>query len=38
LKENPEFAGMNLTEMHIFAKELIRKNDIESALKVLFIK
>lgn len=38
LKENPEFVALNLTEMHIFAKELIRKNDIESALKVLFIK
>ena len=38
LKENPEFIGLNLIEKHIFAKELIKKNDVLGALKALFVK
>ncbi|MGB5244760.1 MAG: flavin reductase family protein [Lutimonas sp.] len=37
LKENPRFKGLKTKEKHIFAKEFLEKNDIESALKVLLI-
>ena len=36
--ENPRFNGLNSTEKHIFAKEFLENNDIESAWKVLLIK
>ncbi|MFD1314205.1 flavin reductase family protein [Namhaeicola litoreus] len=37
LKENPQFLRIKTKEKHIFAKEFLEKNDIESALKVLLI-
>lgn len=38
LKENPHLLGQNTIEKHTFAKELLEKNDVESALKVLLLK
>jgi flavin reductase (DIM6/NTAB) family NADH-FMN oxidoreductase RutF len=37
LIENPQFLGLKTKEKHIFAKEFLDKNDIDSALKVLLI-
>lgn len=38
LKENPHLLGQNTIEKHTFAKELLEKNDVLSALKVLLLK
>jgi flavin reductase (DIM6/NTAB) family NADH-FMN oxidoreductase RutF len=37
-KEHPQFIGLETTKKHTFAKEFLKKNDVESAWKVLLIK
>jgi flavin reductase (DIM6/NTAB) family NADH-FMN oxidoreductase RutF len=37
-KEHPKFIGLETTKKHTFAKEFLKKNDVESAWKVLLIK
>lgn len=37
-KEHPEFIGLETTKKHTFAQEFLKKNDVESAWKVLLIK
>ena len=36
-KEHPEFIGLETTKKHTFAQEYLKKNDVESALKVLLL-
>lgn len=36
-KEHPQFIGLETTKKHIFAKEYLKNNDIESAWKVLLL-
>ena len=36
--DNPVLSGLNRQEKHIFAKEYLENNDVESAWKVLLIK
>lgn len=35
LMENPQFVGLKTSEKHIFAQQLLAKNDVASALKLL---
>ena len=37
-KEHPQFIGLETTKKHTFAQEYLKKNDVESAWKVLLIK
>ena len=37
-KEHPQFIGLETTKKHTFAQEFLKKNDVESAWKVLLIK
>ena len=37
-KEHPQFIGLETTKKHTFAQEFLKKNDLESAWKVLLIK
>ena len=37
-KDNPNFVGLETVKKHTFAKEFLKKNDVESAWKVLLIK
>ena len=37
-KDNPKFIGVESVKKHIFAKEFLKNNDVESAWKVLLIK
>ena len=37
-KEHPHFIGLETTKKHTFAQEFLKKNDVESAWKVLLIK
>ena len=37
-KEHPEFIGLESTKKHTFAQEYLKKNDVESAWKVLLLK
>ena len=36
-KEHPEFIGLETTKKHTFAQEYLKKNDVESAWKVLLL-
>ena len=36
-KENPEFIGLETTKKHTFAQEYLKKNEVESAWKVLLL-
>ena len=36
-KEHPEFIGLESTKKHTFAQEYLKKNDVESAWKVLLL-
>ncbi len=36
-KENPKFVGIDSTKKHIFAKEMLEINDVNSAWKILLI-
>jgi len=35
IADNPKFIGIKLNEKHKFAQQFLRKNDVESALKIL---
>ncbi|MGJ8745591.1 flavin reductase family protein [Polaribacter sp.] len=37
-KEHPKFIGLETTKKHTFAQEYLKKNDVESAWKVLLLK
>ncbi len=37
-KEHPEFMGLETAKKHTFAQEYLKKNDVESAWKVLLLK
>jgi flavin reductase (DIM6/NTAB) family NADH-FMN oxidoreductase RutF len=36
-KEHPEFIGLEIAKKHTFAQEFLKKNDVESAWKVLLL-
>ncbi len=37
-KEHPKFIGLETTKKHTFAQDFLKKNDVESAWKVLLVK
>lgn len=37
-KEHPQFIGLELVKKHTFAQDYLKKNDVESAWKVLLLK